>query len=208
MPTTSVNWKSYLELFPERYIKPGPFDDFVRQELSEYQKALALDIGGGRKGTAALKREGVRAWLADPFIDVVPNWMEGNLGSILSISMKFDFIVARGSFNYLTAEEISRIPSLLNPGGVFVFNTFGRVSESGSRPFKSRAGTGTESHLVEGNVVKHQLRFDGNDGLIIEHSFFVYFEHEIVNMLDASIDGHWVEFIPCGENSVHVKFPA
>lgn len=194
MTNIPVNWETYLDVFPDRYIKPGLFDAFIEQAISSFGDTTinALDVGGGVLGTQALNKPSVQAWLADPFVSTCPNWMKQNLSrtpSTVSLYLlpeitreRFDLIVARGSFNYLETPDIYGIGELLKPDGIFIFNTF-VLPQTGERPYvNSKTNqTGIEKYFHEGSKIRHQLIL--NSGTTIEHSFYVYSVERIEFML-------------------------
>ncbi|MGK7874870.1 MAG: hypothetical protein AB4426_16690 [Xenococcaceae cyanobacterium] len=147
-----------------------------------------LDIGGGKEGTKYLNRAHLNCWLLDPFIKGCPEWMIDNIDWETATHMRFDLILARGCFNYLTKPQISVIPSMLKASGSFLFNTFYKP-RSGSRNYKnSRTGTtGIErfQYYQSRNIIEHQLEPSGKD-YIIRHTFFVYHLDEIIEMLGTT----------------------
>lgn len=202
MKTTHVNWQTYLDTFPDRYTQPGGFDAKIESLLVEdfKSKCNALDVGGGVLGTQALRKNTGKTWLSDPYITTCPDWMVGNLFNIMTIQRAFDFIVARGSFNYLTITEIEKIQSILTPSGVFVFNTF-KAAKTGERRYtNTRTGiSGTERYFDEGGMVRHQLQPDNSDE-IIEHHFRAYTEDAIKLMFPKD----FTLFTTTNGNSLHV----
>lgn len=212
MSPKSINWETYLEDFPDRYINPGRFDAMLESILSGFSEPVeALDVGGGRTGTLALNRPNVRAWLADPFIKSCPDWMVSNLcqdqctTSIYMIPerthQRFDLVVARGSFNYLAPNEIYTVGELLKPGGLFFFNTFTSAKNS-ERPYiNSKTGKkGLEKSIVEENTVRHFLIEE--NGEEIEHCFNVYNRDRIeYSMAAAELEPTYEEH----GNSLYVR---
>lgn len=117
------DWNKYREYFPTRYFSLGDFDEYLRNYLTKNpQVETILDIGGGAFGSEVLKDFNKKVYLLDPFIDQAPDWMEGKVG--YDHQMKFDLVVARGSINYLTPDQISQILLWIKPKGMFVANTF------------------------------------------------------------------------------------
>jgi hypothetical protein len=183
-----VDWERYAETFPDRYLDPSPFDAQVQAVLADRQPATVLDIGGGTTGTRCLNQPHLTCWLLDPGIAHCPAWMQGNLDWEQVQGMRFNAIVARGSFNYLTRDQIRMIPDLLQPGGVFLANTFYHP-RSGSRSYVNRATgvQGTERftyHADEGLIV-HELEPVGEE-IIIRHRFFVYSLDDIIALLGTA----------------------
>lgn len=180
-----VDWERYADAFPDRYIDDSPFDTQVEAVLSAQGGSTALDVGGGKHGTRSLNRDALRCWLLDPFVAGHPPWMEGHLNWSEAVQMRFDFILARGSFNYLTEEQIRALPAMLNPAGHLMFNTFYRA-RSGSREYhNARSGErGVERFVYrpERGIVEHELEPEGRD-FVIRHTFFVYNLDQIVEML-------------------------
>lgn len=186
--TKNINWETYLEDFPDRYIKPGLFDKKLKDILADILKKKpspidALDVGGGRIGTEMLNRTCIRTWLADPFIHSCPEWMQGNichLNGTISIYLlpettyqRFDIIVARGSYNYLDLAEIYAIGELLKPGGIFFFNTFVEAKTGERQYINSKTGQkGIEKYQIENNTIRHWLIPE--IGNTIEHTFNIY----------------------------------
>lgn len=180
-----IDWEQYAALYPDRYLKPSPFDAYVQAELAARTDAEVLDIGGGAHGTAYLHQARLKCWLLDPGIRGCPSWMLGNLDWTTVGVKRFDCIVARGSFNYLTKPQIQMIPALLKPGGWFGCNTFYKPW-SGTRTYQNSA-TGVQGserfvYHAEAGIIEHELEPDGQD-YIMKHTFFVYEIDEIIELL-------------------------
>lgn len=180
-----VDWENYTETFPDRYLHPSPFDAEVQAALAVQECATVLDIGGGKHGTPYLNQLHLTCWLLDPGIEGCPAWMQSNLNWQEVRGMHFDCIVARGSFNYLTRDQIQLIPDLLKPGGWFMGNTFYRP-RSGSRAYMNSAtgvcGIERFVYCSDNGLIMHELEPDGQD-YIIRHSFFVYSLDDIIALL-------------------------
>ena len=50
----SIDWESYPNTFPDRYLDYSPFDADVEAEIAKREQAEVLDIGGGVYGTQYL----------------------------------------------------------------------------------------------------------------------------------------------------------
>lgn len=168
-------WTDYKKTFPVQYIKLGYFDEYIRQIVLEKKPETILDIGGGVDGTLALKDTGSQVYLLDPYIPVKPEWIAGQVD--WGTKKQFDLIVARGSINYLSTEELHKIKDMLVPGGIFIANTFIKCPSGvwSERPYLNVAGEkGIERSRYdesEGSV-KHELIPEHGDP--ITHSFFYY----------------------------------
>lgn len=202
MKITHVNWQTYLDTFPDRYTQHGAFDEKIDVLLVQDFKSNcnALDVGGGVHGTQALRKNNGKTWLADPYIETCPDWMAGNIYNLMNSKLTFDFIVARGSFNYLTIAEIEKIQSMLTPSGIFLFNTF-RTAKTGERRYtNTKTGvSGTERYFDEGGMVRHQLQPDNSDE-IIEHHFRAYTEKAIAAIFQRDM----ALFTSVSGNSLHI----
>jgi len=207
-----VDWETYEEVFPDRYLEPSAFDSkvgeivdhlYVRYGTSNFVRSV-LDIGGGKSGTRYLDQTQfsggnfLSCWLLDPFVDA-PDWMEGSVD--WNTDKQFDLIVCRGSFNYLQRQQIMKIPSMLKSGGVFIFNTF-YEPKNGSRRYKnSRSGTeGMEMFRRVGNHIIHRLEPDDED-YVIQHKIKIRPVEEIVKFLGT--EGLSFEFL--GTNTLFVR---
>ena len=126
-----INWTKYTDMYPDRYIKESKIDDEIRKLISNPFSHLTpktLDIGGNINGTQVLRT--TNCFFLDPHIKK-PNWYEEQItwDDVYNIKHKFDIIVAKNSFNYLTEKELKSIPHVLNKGGVFIANTFIKPTE-------------------------------------------------------------------------------
>jgi len=202
-----LNWDTYVETFPERYLRRGHFDDVMGQRLDKMRQVLrVLEIGGGTTGCPLFQPEppsNLRVWFLDPLVTKVPDWVVENLGWDQAVkgSLKFDLVVARGCINYLTPWEIRAIPDMLVPGGLFLANTFGQVRE-GSRMSAGRKGLLQESIRWEHpNIVHHELTLP--DGCVINHSFFHYTQNQYLVFLGGPEGG--CLFTSYGDNSLLIE---
>lgn len=198
-----IDWTAYRETFPDRYIQPGELDELVSQILLKFPKppAMCLDIGGGTTGTSALRSENATAFTLDPHVSPPP-WQTP---ITWDTKETFDLIVARGSINYLTVEELRKIPRLLKPQGRAIFNTFLTPKEI-SRPFhNSLSGTsGTEFTRIqkrgETETIHHTLQISG--GQTIEHTFF----HHPLKLLLSIFSNNFQSSISLNNNSLLCRF--
>ena len=176
-------WTDYKKTFPVQYINLGYFDEYVRQVVLEKKPKLILDVGGGIDGSVVLKGTDSAIYLLDPFISVNPEWMDDKVD--WDTTKQFDLIVARGSINYLTKDELDRVKSLLNPFGTFIANTFlvSPPEQWTKRPYETVAGEkGVERfrYNQEKGVVEHELLPE--HGVKIAHTFFYYSPEEYKTM--------------------------
>lgn len=160
-----VDWQSYADVFPDRYVRPSASDAVISGELSRRPPGRALDVGGGVRGTAYLREWASEYRLLDPHVRTdLPSttWDE-------VLPRSYDAVVARGSVNYLSWDQIAALASSVRDGGLMAFNTFLRPA-SGSRRYSSRSGTGTERHRPvrdgAGWVIEHVLEPDGGDPVV------------------------------------------
>lgn len=183
-----VDWPAYAAAFPDRYLRSSHFDQRVLREVAQPRPLDALDIGGGKEGTPALQQAHVRCWLLDPFIETCPTWMAANLNWETVGAYRFDVIVARGCFNYLTEPQIKMIWTLLKEDGCFLFNTFYQPKTGERRYTNSQTGsTGIERfrYCADQNLIEHELEPDGQPYLI-RHTFFVYSLDQIIALLGTA----------------------
>lgn len=168
----SVNWQRYAGTFPERYLRPSWSDSVIRAELGRRPSGRALDVGGGPWGTRYLRGWASEYRLLDPHVHSILK----SVGWEDLPGEGFDAVVARGSLNYLTEDEIAALAGCVRRGGLLAFNTFVRPTAV-ERRYVSKDGAGTErSELVAKGpfgMVEHTLEPDGVDWKIV-HSFFHY----------------------------------
>ncbi|HSI21070.1 MAG TPA: methyltransferase domain-containing protein [Verrucomicrobiae bacterium] len=172
-------WDNYRSTFPKRYITPGFFDEYLENCLRQRHPKTILDIGGGTEGTAALQEIGVPTYLLDPFVKGKPDWITEKVP--WDTTLTFDAVVARGSINYLTKEELLRTQEMLNPGGTFIANTFLNPppEEWGERPYQNSLGhTGIERSRYNPSTSSIEHVLIPSKGEPIEHSFFYYSPEE------------------------------
>lgn len=179
-------WETYTSIFPDRYLKDSPIDgriaDWIdNRERTNTPAARCLDVGGGTKGTAALKMGATadnpttHVWSLDPNV-TPPNWAEP-LSWANTPEGYFDLIVAKNSINYLTIQEIKALTKMLTAGGTLLCNSFQKPSEI-HRPFQnSESGTyGMEhtSYNTATGKIDHRLEITGPTPRVITHCFYFY----------------------------------
>jgi len=139
----------------------------------------------------------MKCWLLDPFVDA-PDWMEGSVD--WDTNKQFDLIVCRGAFNYLQRKQILKIPGMLKPNGVFIFNTFYEPKNGSRRYENSKSGVqGVEKFQRVGDQIVHRLEPDGED-FAIQHKIKVRPVQEIVKLLGRSL-----AFVFLGHNTLFVR---
>jgi hypothetical protein len=174
------DWNKYREEFPKRYWEHGLFDQKLSSMLEsmhkQYQFKSALDVGGGVLGTLVLKdfaqNNNIETDLLDPFISVKPEWMRNKVD--WSIGGQYDLIVARGSINYLTLEQMAKLKHLMSPSSILIANTFLNAPSSqwSEREVSNIHGEkGIEKSRLVGNVIEHEIIFPKYKHL---HTFFYY----------------------------------
>ena len=209
-----VDWETYDEVFPDRYLEPSAFDEKVKKEaLAAVFELLpqgtcgpgpqlfvdVLDIGGGKSGTRHIQHHLNKCWLLDPFVEGAPDWMEGKVD--WDTDKKFKLIVCRGSFNYLQRQQIMKIPSMLKRNGVFIFNTFFQAKNGARKYRNSKSGVeGREIFQWRGDYIVHRLEPAGED-YAIQHKIKIRSVENIVELLGAS--GLSFEFL--GSNTLFVR---
>ena len=192
-----MNWNTYKDVFPVRYLQHSAFDDLVIQFTLGQNPVKTLDVGGGIDGTQVLKGVSGLIYLLDPFIDNYPHWMAGNLGWDTELR-NFDLIVCRGSINYLTRDQIRSLRGKMRPGGFLLANTFLKAPMRDSeRPFTTASGVrGLELSRIKGFVDKtggddlivgHRLEFESGPVREISHQFFYYPESTYESLLPGTI---------------------
>ena len=154
------DWNKYRDYFPVRYFKQGHFDQQLVEFVKKNKVETILDIGGGAFGTEVLKQFNKQVYLLDPNIKSCPDWMVANLD--YDHNLKFDLIVARGSINYLTPDQMSKILLWLKPKGTFLANTFLNPPSKDwtERPVTNKEGdVGLERVRLNENKIEHQSYF-------------------------------------------------
>lgn len=221
-----VNWDTYAEDFPHRYLEVSLFDWTVAQHLASLgwcweeappfvqspeaakagpQPIRVLEIGGGTTGCPSLLdlKKKPPVWFLDPFVTRVPEWVVENLTwETVRDHDRFEFVIARGCINYLTPEQLALIPTLVAPEGRFLANTFERAKKEGSRLVKNARGeVFQESFRMEPpNVYHHKLTPLGG-GEPIEHTFFYYSREDYRLLLDGC------SFRSYNTNSLMISIP-
>lgn len=178
-----IDWQAYADVFPDRYVKPSRSDGLIAAELARIPPGRGLDVGGGAGGTGYLWDWAAECLLLDPCVRSrlpATSWDEIRPDS-------FDAVIARGSLNYLSEDQIRALARSVRAGGLLAFNTFARASE-GSRRYSSRAGSGTERFRpVPGGqfgMIEHVLEPDG--GRPVVHWFLQYPVRFLRDLLSAS----------------------
>lgn len=185
----SYNWNLYREQFPTRYWQHGAFDEKLSVLLQQWHKEksiqTALDVGGGVLGTLVLKEfcasSGTKAYLLDPFVKTLPDWMQGKIQ--WQDNEKFDLIVARGSINYLTPEQLQKLSQMLKLQGILVANTFliAPSNQWSQREVQNAQGEkGLERSRLVGNTIEHEIIFNE---YTVKHTFYYYSLQEFERFL-------------------------
>ncbi|MES3004849.1 MAG: hypothetical protein V4690_01900 [Patescibacteria group bacterium] len=170
-----TDWNKYKNTFPTRYLEQGYFDEYIKKIISETKPKTILDIGGGVTGTTALVDSGAKVYLLDPFVTNKPDWIFEKIN--WDTVQQFDLVVARGSINYLTTNELLKINKLISPEGTFIANTFLNQpkQEWSERLYVNTLGEeGTERsrYNLEKQVIEHELVT--KSGEVISHTFFYH----------------------------------
>lgn len=187
------DWNKYRGEFPRRYWEHGIFDEKLALILPELHKQYsftsALDVGGGILGTLILKDfskdNNVEVDLLDPFILQKPEWMRNKVN--WDSHEQYNLVVARGSINYLTLEQMSKLKIMMSPSSVFIANTFLNAPSSN---WSEREVTnihnekGVERSRLIGNVIEHEIIFPKYKHL---HTFF-YYPLEILEKVLGSLE--------------------
>jgi len=174
------DWNKYREEFPARYWQHGIFDekllDILKELHPQYKFQSALDVGGGVLGTLVLKdfseTYGIDVDLLDPFISKKPDWIREQVN--WDNNNQYDLIIARGSINYLTVEQLSKLKELLSPNGVLIANTFLNAPSkdwSEREAINMNGEKGIERSRLNGNIIEHQIIFSNYKH---EHTFYYY----------------------------------
>ena len=180
-----IDWQKYNEQYPDRYLTDSYFD-VKNSKLMEYMgfiyktQLVILDIGGGVNGSIDETKRFNHCYLLDPFIENCPQDYISKVD--WNTKLKFDIIICRGSFNYLSEEEIKKIPLMLKSQGVFTFNTFSTPSEIDREYTKSGIVEGREITKFVDGVLKHKLMPYHGGGEIIEHDIIYYSPDKIQSL--------------------------
>jgi len=170
-----IDWNKYESVFPDRYLRRTLFDNLKDRMVGE--ELNILDVGGGINGSLNQEQaENNGVWLLDPHVDRLPPSYAGKV-AWRDHEFKYDLIIARGSFNYLTSSEIRIIPQLLREEGCFIFNTFLRPTEIYREYTKNGVLAGIEKTVVQKideyrTEVRHFLI--PKNGNPVEHVFTHY----------------------------------
>lgn len=179
----NINWRTYREVYPDRYLKRSYFDSFIDRMVKSGQ--TILDIGGGTKGTLTKEQaENNRVWLCDPFIPGVPEGYRAKDDPPLGA---YDLIIIRGTFNYLHPLHIIGLKDNLKPGGIIIFNTFREPTEIFRQYTKNKKVMGYEKTIFypraggkDGDLHHYLIPSVGE---IIHHIMFYYSNDFISNNL-------------------------
>jgi len=191
-----IDWQTYADVFPDRYVQPSRSDALIAAELWKGDQGRGLDVGGGVHGTKYLWTWASECFLLDPYVrsDLPSVGWDG-------IKPTFDAIVARGSLNYLSFAQIGVLASCVRDGGLLAFNTFVRPTE-GSRRYVSRTGSGLERFRpVPGGpfgMVEHVLEPDGGEPVV--HWFLYYPVESLRELITAA--GLGCEVLESGNTAV------
>jgi hypothetical protein len=83
---------------------------------------------------------------------------------------KFDLVIIKGAFNYLTDTEIKLILTKIKPKGKLIFNTFLTPPEERKRNLENKLGDiGEEKSLLVDDKIIHQWKIGSK---IINHWFY------------------------------------
>ena len=193
------NWNLYRQQFPVRYWEEGLFDKNLAIQLNMLSQPIknGLDVGCGVLGTLTLKdfaiKNNISVDMLDPYVDNKPDWMNDKI--TWDSNNKYDLIIARGSINYLTPEQMRKLESMLNKNGILMANTFltAPSKEWSERETKNASGEiGVEKSRLVGNVVEHRIIFKEYD---ISHNFYYYSENNYKEVFKN------IEFITYAKNS-------
>lgn len=137
------NADMYAALY-ERFLQSGPQRLLDLSPIERGDMVLDLCCGSGRLGLAALDRGAEKAVLVDQCHKMIGEeaWLRSDSGSAsvvvkpvdqflrdwhLSMVVRFDKVFCQQAVNYwIDHETADRLALVMRPGGVFVFNTFGR----------------------------------------------------------------------------------
>jgi hypothetical protein len=180
----SPDWEQYDQTFPTRYLKKGALDTWLEEWVHNHGPVpTILDIGGGIEGTEALRNLS-EVWALDTGVAKAPKdqikttWEEVP-------QRHFDLVVLRGSINYLSLDELEKLPHLPRSGGLVVFNTFLEPRDM-TRPFENKAGQrGQESSKFDPRtgLIEHTL--ETPDQTLIHH-----FHHRPPELFHRIFDPH------------------
>lgn len=174
-----VDWESYNEDFPFRYLGSSEFDVIARREIKILSESLkrkinVLEIGSNKKARYFDKRTIDKYYAFDKFVKLedkdIIQVKEKDL-----IKVDADIVIIRGSINYLDKKEIERLKKIIAKNkSILLFNTFTKPSEI-KRKYVSKNSRGLEvSYYDKANgKINHYLYPEGKD-YGIKHSFFYY----------------------------------
>lgn len=188
----NIDWNKYNELYPDRYRKKTQFDINISKMIdlvSFFKKKIQLtilDIGSGTKGTVEMmKRAHNHVYSLDPYIDKIPEFYLKNID--WNHSLRFDIILCRGSFNYLSKDEIKKIPYMLKDDGILMFNTFKEpTSISRSYTVNGEYCGIEETRFDKTKKILYHLLMQ-TDGVCIDHEINYYSSKDIEEMFSDCI---------------------
>jgi len=178
----NVGWNKYQEQFPTRYTRYGEIDRIFISKIANLtpENNVILDVGGGVNGSIAIRSFAkpydapapIIADILDPYISGIPQWYRNKV-SYDDLGM-YDLIIARGSINYLSPDEICKVISSLKRNGSFIANTFLNRPSTEWRErevINGKGEIGIEASRCDGDWVYHKLTFQSYS---IEHKFHYY----------------------------------
>lgn len=180
-----INWNQYSE-FPIRYHFQNAVDIVIEKLL--HKEDTLLDVGGGIGQDWVKKSK--NAYLLDPYVELSDKYIGKDT---YESDIKYDFIVARGSINYLTEAQIKRLIRKLNICGAIILNTFGtpppEASSFSEVPYRQQSNVQREIvqekyyYDASAKKIRHELK-NLTTGKITHHSFHYYSLDQLKNWLD------------------------
>jgi hypothetical protein len=175
------DWNLYKEQFPTRYWQPGIFDKKLLEKLeilinNGFKIKSMLDVGGGVNGTMIIKdltsNNKIPVDFLDPFVLLKPDWMRNKIN--WNSSEKYDLIIARGSINYLTIEQLEKLKSMMSANAILIANTFLTAPDKNwteREVINVTEEKGIEKSRLVGKIIEHEIIFPT---YTINHNFFYY----------------------------------
>jgi len=188
-----MNWNEYINLYPDRYMMETEFDAKKHQFieilsfLNKRRPISILDIGGGVNGSISNDQRSNHCYLLDPYVKGLPDGYKGTVDWNANF-IRYDAIICRGAFNYLSEKEIKKIPELLGYKGLFLFNTFGKPSQIMRSYNKNNQLAGFEEtrYIKKDNIIRHKL-MPADKCTIIEHDIIYYSPEKIQELFNKKI---------------------
>lgn len=166
----NFDWNLYGSLFPERYIARNEFDDFLSETLSKVSDKKVLEVGAGTNSYLLeefFKKH--KFYLLDPYVKKNKLYIDK---IDYSNEMKFDYIIFRGSINYLSKLELSLIKKFMHSGTSILFNTFKEPPKGKiKRNFVAQDVSGYEQSSFTNDLIKHRLVYSDKN---LVHYFYYY----------------------------------